>query len=95
MNRLSFVAAVLAAAFLAGCAQSVSPNYDANFGEAVRQARALQTANPNASSNPDPVAGIDGQSGKAAIDRYQESFRAPPQTFGVMGIGNSIGSGSQ
>lgn len=85
---------VVLAGLLVGCATPATPNYDASFGEAVRQARALQTLNPAASSNTDPVVGIDGEAGKASIDRYHESFRAPPKTFEVMGIGGSaIGGG--
>lgn len=75
---------------LAGCAIPATPAYDAKFGEAVRQAQALQTLNPEAGRNTDPVTGIDGESGKAAIDRYQESFRSPPQTFSPTGIGGGL-----
>lgn len=78
------------AVLLAGCAIPATPSYDAKFGEAVRQAQAMQTLNPDAGKNTDPVTGIDGESGKAAIDRYQESFRAPPQTFGVFDIGGGL-----
>ena len=78
------------AVLLAGCAIPATPSYDAKFGEAVRQAQALQTLNPEAGKNADPVTGIDGESGKAAIDKYQESFRAPPRTFEVFNIGGGL-----
>jgi len=71
------------AALLTACA-STTPVLDANFGNAVRQARTNQTLNPNASANRDPVLGIDGQAGAAAQERYQESFKAPPKTFEVI-----------
>lgn len=71
------------AALLTACA-STTPVLDANFGNAVRQARSAQTLNPNASANRDPVLGIDGQAGAAAQERYQESFKAPPKTFEVI-----------
>lgn len=74
--------------FLAGCV-GATPEYDAKFGEAVRQARALQTLNPDAGRDGDTLPGVDGTAGRAAIDRYQESFRAPPQTFEVLNIGGA------
>ena len=77
------------AALLAGCA-STTPVLDANFGDAVRQARKAQTLNPNASANRDPVLGIDGQAGAAAQGRYQESFKAPPKTFEIINIGGAL-----
>ena len=75
---------------LGGCSTAATPNYDARFGEAVRQATAMQTLNPEAGKNADPVLGIDGESGKAAVDRYQESFRAPPKSFEVFNIGGQL-----
>lgn len=92
MKRTIPGVAVLATfvALLGGCAIPATPSYDAKFGEAVRQAQALQTLNPDAGKNTDPVTGIDGESGKAAIDRYQESFRAPPQSFDVFNIGGAL-----
>ena len=71
------------AALLTACA-ATTPALDANFGNAVRQARTNQTLYPNASANRDPVLGIDGQAGAAAQERYQESFKAPPKTFEVI-----------
>ena len=77
-----------ACALLTACA-STTPVLDANFGNAVRQARAAQTLNPNASANLDPVLGIDGQAGAAAQERYQESFKAPTP-FEAINIGGSL-----
>jgi hypothetical protein len=77
------------AALLTACA-STTPVVDANFGNAVRQARAAQTLNPNASANRDPVLGIDGQAGAAAQDRYHDSFKTPPKTFEVINIGGAL-----
>lgn len=76
-------------ALLTACA-STTPVLDANFGNAVRQARTSQTLNPNASANRDPVLGIDGQAGAAAQERYQESFKAPPKTFEIINIGGTL-----
>lgn len=74
---------------LAACA-STTPELDAVFGQAVREARTAQTLNPKASQNTDPVLGIDGKAGAAAQQRYQESFRTPPKTFEIINIGGSI-----
>jgi hypothetical protein len=77
------------AALLSACA-STTPVLDANFGNAVRQARSAQTLNPNASANRDPVLGIDGQAAAAAQDRYHESFKSPPKTFEIINIGGAL-----
>jgi len=69
-------AGLLAMAILAGCAPT-TPRLDAKFGDAVNQAKAQQTINPNASRNTDPVAGIDGQAANAIIDRYHKAYEAP------------------
>lgn len=78
---------LLAAALLAGCANSTTPRLDARFGDAVREVRALQTLNPEAGHDPDPVIGLDGPAARHAIQRYHDSFKAPPSTFDVLGIG--------
>jgi len=78
-----------ATSLLAACA-STTPQLDAVFGDAVREARTAQTLNPKASENTDPVLGIDGKAGAAAQQRYQESFQAPPRTFEIINIGGAI-----
>lgn len=83
------LAAASCTALLTACA-ATTPALDANFGDAVRQARAAQTLNPTASANRDPVLGIDGRAGAAAQDRYQESFRSPPKTFEITNIGGGL-----
>lgn len=66
-------------ALLAGCAAApAAPDYDARFGDAVRQARSAMTINPQAGAVPDPAAGLDGQAARDAILRYQDSFKLPP-----------------
>ncbi|MDP2441011.1 hypothetical protein [Rhodoferax sp.] len=77
------LAAASCAALLTACA-ATTPALDANFGNAVRQARSDQTLNPTASANRDPVLGIDGRAAASAQERYQESFKAPPKTFEVI-----------
>jgi hypothetical protein len=77
-------------AVLCGCA-TTTPNYDARFGDAVRQARSAMTINPRGGANPDPAAGIDGQAAREAIGRYQDSFKAPPPVVNVINIGGGTG----
>jgi len=91
MNRATCLAAL---AVLAGCA--ATPKYDRHFGDAVRQARTAMTINPAASSNRDPVTGIDGQAAATALTRYQDSFKAPPppQPLIRMSASASAGPGS-
>ena len=92
MNK-SLALAMLA--LLAGCAASPTPNYDARFGDAVREARQRMTLNPNAGSNP-PVAltGMDGRASRESIVRYQDSFKAPPPVVNVINIGGGVGGGA-
>lgn len=93
-RRLARLAlACMAALLAAGCVApgavrfQATPRYDSQFGEAVRAARLAQTINPNAGRNTDPVSGIDAQSADSAIDRYHESFRAPPPPPSTIVIG--------
>lgn len=76
-------------AFLGGC--STTPNYDARFGDAVRQARLAMTIHPNAGANPDQVAGMDGVAAREAQTRYQDSYKAPPPVVNVINIGGVAG----
>jgi hypothetical protein len=88
MNKLIFrltCCAVLAV--LAGCA--ASPDYDARFGDAVREARSAMTINRDAGATGGPAAGIDGQAAREAIGRYQDSFKAPPPVVNVINIGGA------
>ena len=79
---------------LTGCG-STTPDLDAKFGDAVRTARQQQTLNPAAPTGNNPVLGIDGRAAASTQDRYQDSFKAPPKTFEVFGIGGSGGGGGQ
>jgi hypothetical protein len=92
MQKL-YIALVLV--LLAGCAGTATPNYDARFGDAVRQARQMMIINPNAGTNPDPMAGMDGKTATEAFGRYQDSFKAPPPVVNVINIGGAVGGGGQ
>ena len=78
---------------LAGCS-SVTPHYDAKFGNAVREAKLKMTINPDAGKNPDQVTGMDGKSARETILLYQNTYKAPPPAVNVINIGGSIGGGS-
>ena len=89
MNKLA-IAVLLD--LIAGCA-SVTPNYDAKFGDAVREAKLKMTINPDAGKNPDQVAGMDGKAGRDTIILYQDTFKAPPPVVNVINIGGGLGGG--
>lgn len=75
---------------LAGCA--TSPQYDAHFGDAVREARMQMISHPHQESEADP--GMNGPAARAAMQQYQDSFKAPPHVINVINIGGvSGGSG--
>lgn len=86
----SVVAAAALSALVAGCAAPVTPKLDAGFGEAVRAARDKQTLDPAAASRQDAATGIDAKAAVHAQDRYHDSFKSPPRTFEVLGIGGSL-----
>jgi hypothetical protein len=83
----------IAAALLGGCASSPTPNYDARFGDAVRQARAQMTLNPNAGTTAAVATGMDGKSAREAVILYQDTFKTPPPVVNVINIGGAVGAG--
>ncbi|RJF97082.1 hypothetical protein D3870_21605 [Noviherbaspirillum cavernae] len=89
MKKLSIA---LMPVLLAGCASSATPNYDARFGDAVREARQRMTINQDAGKNADPVAGMDGKAARDAAVLYQKTFTAPPPVVNVINIGGGVGS---
>ena len=87
MNKITLT---LLLGLMSGCASVTTPNYDAKFGDAVRAARLAQTLNPTGVANSDPVLGLDGKAAVHALERYQDSFKAPPKTFEVINIGGAL-----
>lgn len=77
------LAALAGALGLQACA-STTPYLDSRFGYAVNAAKAQQTLDPDAGRNRDPVAGLGGVPAKESIDRYHDTFKAPPPTFEVL-----------
>jgi hypothetical protein len=91
-TNLKSLASAAILATLAGCV-SPAPYVESHIGFAVNAAKAQQTINPDASKNPDPVAGIDGRAAKSAVERYEDSFKAPPPTFNIININSGGGTG--
>jgi len=84
--------AILVALLTAGC-QTTTPNYDARFGDAVRDAKRKMTINPEAGKKPDTAMGMDGRAAHDSLIRYHDSFKEPPPVVNVINIGGAIGSG--
>jgi len=93
LTKCKMLLSVIGVAVFGGCT-SATPYLDSKIGHAVNAAKAQQTINPEASRNTDPVSGLDGKAGKESMDRYQDSFKAPPKTFNVINI-NSEGSNAR
>jgi hypothetical protein len=89
MNRTAYLTLLSAL-----CACSATPQYDARFGDAVRQARMAQVINPDAGRNPDQALGIGTQPAIEAQKRYHDSFRTPPPVTNVINIGGAVNGGS-
>lgn len=86
MNQLAIP---LLLSLLTGCA-TVTPNYDAKFGDALRTAKHDMMINPDAGKNPDPASGMDGNAAREAITQYQGTFKTPPPAINVINIGGSL-----
>ncbi|MEJ7929742.1 hypothetical protein WG922_07130 [Ramlibacter sp. AN1015] len=86
-----FLVPLLGVVLMSGCASS-TPQYDARFGDAVRQARHAMTLNPAAAAAV-PIRSFDGKPARHAADRYHDSFKAPPPVVNVINIGGAVGSG--
>ncbi|MCT9812081.1 hypothetical protein N0K08_15655 [Acidovorax sp. Be4] len=86
-----------ATALLAGCG-SMTPHYDARFGEAVRNARMQMTINPDAGTavglGADGATGMDGRATRHTMERYEQSYKSPPQAVNVINIGGSLNNNS-
>ena len=76
-----------------GCSH-VTPNYDARFGNALRDAMRDMAINPDAGKDGNPVVGMDGRAARESMVQYQKSYKAPPPAVNVINIGGGIGGGS-
>ena len=77
-----------------GCSH-VTPNYDARFGDAVRDAKRKMTINPDAGKDGNPVVGMDGRAARESMKQYHESYKTPPPAVNVINIGGAIGGGAK
>lgn len=89
MNKITLT---LTLGLLSGCANTVTPNYDEKFGEAVRAAQLKQTINSEAGKMPQDMAGIDGKAAQETMLLYKGTFQAPPPVVNVINIGGGLGS---
>lgn len=78
----------------AGCSH-VTPNYDARFGDAVRDAKRRMTLNPDAGKDGNPVVGMDGRASRESMQQYHESYKTPPPAVNVINIGGAIGGATR
>jgi hypothetical protein len=92
MRILNIIGVVAAVGLTAGCV-SIHPGVDQRYGEAVASAKLAQTLNPQGTPRPDVPPGIDGRVAKETMDRYVDSFKAPPPTMNVINIGGSLVGG--
>jgi len=88
--RVIYLLSTCAVMALSACSHYPS-SIDEQFGQSQRKTLVLQTANPDAPLSINTLAPSDGQSTKAAVDRYQKSFEVLPPTSNVFNIG--VGSG--
>jgi hypothetical protein len=93
-NIVRGASGLLLVALAAGCTTVTTPELDADHGNAVRAIKAAQTVNPMAPAGNAAVIGIDGKAAVNAQERYQDSFKAPPATFNVLGIGGNLSTSS-
>jgi hypothetical protein len=73
--------AVALSAALCGCATPEVQKTE-RFGQAVESAKAAQILHPQAASS--DAAGMDGASTHETMQRYRDSFKAPPPTFVII-----------
>lgn len=83
MKTKTLVLACLSA--LTGC--SSTPQYDDRLGDSLREVRVAMRVHPNGTVVDDQVAGIDGQAAREAMNRYYDTFKAPPPVVNVINIG--------
>jgi uncharacterized lipoprotein len=81
-GKMKLIAGVLSVATLYACA-SATPRLDSSFGHTVNKAKMQQTLNPDAGVTAGPVTGLHGTPARETIERYHDSFKAPPPTFEV------------
>jgi hypothetical protein len=90
-RKVKLVIGAICVSALCACA-SATPQTDSRFGHAVNQAKMQQTLDPDAGSKARSVDGLGGTPARESIERYHDTFKAPPPTFEVIfGTGTSGG----
>ena len=88
MNRHFIMMLLLAFSLLSiGCAGlnqekvTLSPpsRLEMDYGTSSNLMKFNQIANPEAEKNLEPVTGLDGQAGKATLDKYRKDFEKPAE----------------
>lgn len=95
-SSLTALLALMPALFVVAGCQTATPNYDARFGDAVRDAKRAQTIDLDAGKKPvsAAAASTDGRASQEAMDRYHEAFKKPPPVVNVINIGGAVGGGA-
>lgn len=91
-SRLRFSGLTMVGLTLLALTACATPEPDAagvQIGQAVRQARVLQTIDLSAPERTSAERGTDAGIAVSAWQRYQDSFRSPPQSFEIFGIGGA------
>lgn len=89
--RSARAAAIVAAAFcVAGCSllPPAAPETDGAFGQSVRRTLGNQVLDPAAGRDSD-LGVYDSQAARHALVRHRDSFKEPPPTFTVFGLGGN------
>jgi hypothetical protein len=81
-DKAKLVLGSLSLAMLCACT-TATPRLDSSFGHTVNKAKMQQTLNPDAGATAGPVTGLHGTPARETIERYHDSFKAPPPTFEV------------
>jgi cytochrome c556 len=89
MTRLVYVFVIHSAACLAGCSAlpAAAPVSDGAFGQTVRRTMGQQVAQPLAGAVARGADEFDAQSARSALAKHRDSFKTPPPTFTILGIG--------
>lgn len=66
--------ALMLCSLLLGTGCSSTPQWDARFGDSLRQARAQQTIDPDAANRAAAANGVDGKAAVGALKTYAESY---------------------
>ena len=90
LQQVRLAAGLALVAGLTACATSTTPELDKKFGETTTAVREAQVLNPPGVPVTEQGLGLDGKPAVHAQERYQDSFKSPPRTFEVLGIGGSL-----